>query len=111
MSEPRATSEFAADQVTKEKLMEDLKVVVADAEELLKATANQTGDRILAARAKAGESIQAAKIRIAEAQATIVEKVKVAAKNTDDFVQENPWKSVGIAAALGIVLGALISRR
>ena len=71
MSEPRATSEFAADQVTKEKLMEDLKVVVADAEELLKATANQTGDRILAARAKAGESIQAAKIRIAEAQQSL----------------------------------------
>ena len=111
MSEPRVTSEFAADQITKEKLMEDLKVVVADAEELLKATANQTGDRILAARAKAGESLQAVKIHIAEAQAGVVEKVKVAAKTADDYVQENPWKSVGIAAALGIVLGALISRR
>lgn len=111
MNAPKGASEMAAEQVSKEKLMEDLKVVVADAEELLKATASQTGERIAAARAKAGESLQAAKVRLAEAQASVVEKVKVAAKTTDDYVHENPWQSVGIAAAVGLLLGALISRR
>lgn len=96
---------------SKEKLVEDLKVVVADAEELLKATASQTGERIAAARAKAEESLRAAKVRLADAQASVVEKVKVAAKTTDDYVHENPWKAVGIAAVAGLLLGALISRR
>jgi len=102
---------MAAEPVSKEKLMEDLRVVVADAEELLKATANQTGERIAAARAKAGESLQVAKIRLADAHATVIEKAKVAAQTTDDYVHENPWQAVGIAAAVGLLLGALISRR
>ena len=101
----------AVERVSKEKLMEDLKVVVADAEDLLRATASQTGERIAAARSKAEESLRAAKVRLAEAQASVVEKVKVAAKTTDDYVHENPWQAVGIAAAAGLVLGALISRR
>ena len=101
----------AVERVSKEKLMEDLKVVVADAEDLLRATANQTGERIAAARAKAEDSLRAAKVRLAEAQASVVEKVKVVAMTTDDYVHENPWQAVGIAAAVGLVLGALISRR
>lgn len=101
----------AMEHPSKEKLVEDLKVVVADAEELLKATANQTGERIEAARARAEESLRAAKVRLAEAKASVVEKVKIAAKTTDDYVHENPWQAVGIAAAFGLVLGALISRR
>lgn len=101
----------AVERVSKEKLMEDLKVVVADAEDLLRATASQTGERIAAARSKAEESLRAAKVRLAEAQSSVVEKVKVAAKTTDDYVHENPWQAVGIAAAVGLVLGALISRR
>ena len=111
MNTSKVSNEMIAEPVSKEKLMEDLRVVVADAEELLKATANQTGERIAAARAKAGESLQAAKIRLADAQATVVEKVKVAAQTTDDYVHENPWQAVGIAAAVGLLLGALISRR
>ena len=101
----------AVEHVSKEKLMEDLKVVVADAEELLKATANQTGERIAAARSRAEESLRAAKVRVAEAQASLVKQARVAAKTTDDYVHENPWQAVGIAAAVGLVLGALISRR
>ena len=101
----------AMEHPSKEKLVEDLRVVVADAEELLRATANQTGERIAAARAKAEESLRAAKVRLAEAQASVVERVKIAAKTTDGYVHENPWQAMGIAAAVGLVLGALISRR
>ncbi|MDD5180205.1 MAG: DUF883 family protein [Gallionellaceae bacterium] len=101
----------AVERVSKEKLMEDLKVVVTDAEELLKATASQTGERIAAARTKAEESLRVARVRLADAQAALVEKTKIAAKATDEYVHENPWKAVGIAAVAGLLLGALISRR
>ncbi|CAH1387101.1 DUF883 family protein [Candidatus Nitrotoga sp. M5] len=97
--------------ISKEKLMDDMKVVVADAEELLKATANQTGERITAARAKVGESLQAAKVRVADAQAAVMDKTRAVATATDDYVRVNPWQAIGIAAAVGILLGALISRR
>jgi ElaB/YqjD/DUF883 family membrane-anchored ribosome-binding protein len=39
--------------VSKDKLVADLKVVVADAEELLRATASQAGEKVSAARANA----------------------------------------------------------
>ena len=95
----------------RDKLVADLKVVVADAEELLKATASQTGERIAAARVKAEESLKIAKVRLADAQAAAVDHTKAAAKATDDYVHENPWRAVGIAAVAGLLLGALISRR
>ena len=77
--------------------MEDLRAVVADAEELLKATASQTGERIAAARAKAEESLKAAKARLAEEEVAVLAKTRAAAKAAGDYVRANPWKAVGIA--------------
>lgn len=96
---------------SKQKLMDDLSAVVSDAEELLKATASQTGERITAARARAEGTLKAAKVRLEEAQDAVLDKAKYAAKETDAYVHENPWKAAGIAAAVGVLIGALISRR
>ena len=106
-----AESTTATGTVTREKLVGDLKAVVNDAEELLKATAHQTGDKIASVRAKAEESLKTAKARIAEEGKVVVEKAKTAAKSTDEFVQANPWKAVGVGALAGFVFGLLISRR
>jgi len=103
--------EAEAEQVTKGKLMEDLKAVVADAEELLKATADQTGERIAAARGKAEESLKVAKARLDEQEAALMVKTKAVAKATEDYVRDNPWKAVGIAAAAGFLLRILVTRR
>ena len=111
MSELVATTEAEVEQVTKEKLMEDLRAVIADLEELLKATAKQTGERIAAARAKAEESLKAAKARLAEEKAAVMAKTKAVAKAADDHVRANPWMTVGIVAAIGFVLGILAARR
>jgi ElaB/YqjD/DUF883 family membrane-anchored ribosome-binding protein len=97
--------------VSKQKLMEDLSAVVNDAEELMKATASQTGERVTAARARAEETLKAAKVRLADAQEALVDKAKVAAKEADEYVHENPWKTAGVAAAIGVLIGALITRR
>jgi ElaB/YqjD/DUF883 family membrane-anchored ribosome-binding protein len=97
--------------VSTQKLMDDLSAVVADAEELLKATANQTGERITAVRAKAEESVRTAKDRIADVQDDLMDQAKVAAREADVYMHENPWKAAGIAAAVGVLIGAIISRR
>ena len=97
-------------EVSKEKLMQDLRVVVADAEELLRATAGQAGDKVASARERIQESLASAKERLVAAEHAVVEKTKQAAKATDDYVHENPWKAVGIAAGAGLIVGMLISR-
>ena len=97
-------------EVSKEKLMQDLRVVVADAEELLRATAGQAGEKISVVRERIQESIAAAKERLAAAQESVIAKARQATKATDEYVHENPWKSVGIAAGAGLVMGMLISR-
>ena len=111
MTERVRATEAEAEQITKGKLMEDLRTVVADAEELLKATADQTGERIAAARVKAEESRKAAKTRLDEQDAAVRAKTKSVAKSTEDYVRDNPWKAMGIAAAVGFVLRILVTRR
>ncbi len=98
-------------EVTKEKLVADFKVVVADAEELLKATAGQAGDKMADLRAKLQDHLVAARQSLAEAQAAVVEKTKLVARATDDYVHDNPWRSIGIAAGIGFIVGLLIGRR
>ncbi|MBI4206708.1 MAG: DUF883 domain-containing protein [Betaproteobacteria bacterium] len=97
--------------VSTEKLVQDLKVVVADAEELLRATASQAGERVTVAREKIQESLQRAKVKLTEAESTVADKTKQMANMTDEYVREHPWKAVGIAAGIGLIIGLLISRR
>lgn len=98
-------------EVTKEQLIDDFKVVVADAEALLKATASQGGEKMAEVRAKAEESLRVAKVKMAEAQAALLAKTKEAARATDVYVHENPWRAIGVAASVGLVIGLLIGRR
>lgn len=97
--------------VTIDKLKADLKIVIGDAEELLRATASQAGDKALAARARIEESLEGAKLRLARLSEAGMEQARLAARSTDEFVHAHPWKAVGIGAAAGIILGMLISRR
>jgi len=95
----------------KQKLVADMKNVVADAEEILRATAGVAGEKMAELRERIGERLSEAKLRLADAEAVLVDKTKAAARATDDFVNENPWQSVGIAAGVGFLLGIIIGRR
>ena len=95
----------------KQKLVSDMKVVVSDAEEILRATAGVAGERMVDLRERIGERLRDAKLRIADAEAALVDKTKAAARATDDYVNDNPWQAVGIAAGVGLLLGIIIGRR
>jgi len=97
--------------VTKEKLVQDLRTVVADAEELLKATASQAGEKVSAARERIQDSLHRARIKLAEAEDVLMQRGKVAARVADEYVHENPWYAVGVAAGVGVIIGLLIGRR
>ena|ERR671914_178738 len=93
---------------SKEKLVNDLRNLVADAEELLRATASQAGEKIAAARQKIDQSLVEGKKALADAEKTVMAKSKECAEMADDYVRENPWMAVSVAAAVGLVLGLLI---
>ena len=93
---------------SKERLVGDLRNLVADAEELLKATASQAGDKIGVARQKIEQSLIEGKKALADAEKTLVAKSKECADIADDYVRENPWSAVGIAGGIGLILGLLI---
>jgi ElaB/YqjD/DUF883 family membrane-anchored ribosome-binding protein len=102
---------MAKEQVSTDKLMEDLRLVVMDAEELLKVTAGQAGERVAQARTKAEDSLRAAREALAEAGDETLERAREAAASADDYVRENPWTVVGIAAGVGLLVGLLLSRK
>jgi ElaB/YqjD/DUF883 family membrane-anchored ribosome-binding protein len=95
------------ENVSTDKLMADLRAVVRDADELLEATAGQAGARVEELRARAQESIGAARARLEEAG----NDAREAARDIDAQVRGNPWAAVGVAAAVGLLLGLLISRK
>lgn len=97
--------------VNKEKLIADMKVVMADADELLRVTAGQAGDKMADLRAKLQTNMANARASLAEAQAVAIDKAKQVGRAADDYVHENPWRSVGVAAGIAFIAGLLIGRR
>ena len=97
--------------VNKDKLLSDLKVVIADAEELLRLTADQAGEGVADVRSRVQTRMNQAKADLIQLQDTAVAKVKAAGHATDEFVHANPWKSISMAAGLGVILGLIASRR
>ena len=96
--------------VTKDKLVQDLKIVITDAEELLRATASQAGEKAAQARERIQESLRRAKVQLAEVQDVMIDRTRQAARVTDQYVHENPWRAVGVAAGIGLLIGLLIRR-
>lgn len=97
--------------VSTEKFVRDMRAVIVDAEDLLKATANQTGERIERVRAKAEESLSTARERLQVAGEEIGTRVRDAADDLDDQVRSNPWATAGVAAGIGLLVGILVTRK
>jgi ElaB/YqjD/DUF883 family membrane-anchored ribosome-binding protein len=98
-------------EVSTDKLVKDLRAVVVDTEDLLKATAGQTGERIEKVRARAEESVRNARTRVQAASHDVQAAAQDAMHEVDTQVRQNPWTAVGVAAAIGLVIGVLIGRK
>lgn len=89
----------------------DMNTLVKDAQELFREAGLTTGQKADELRARGLKMLEAATEKAHDLQVVAVEKGKAAAHTTDEFVHEHPWKSIGIAAGVGLVIGMLISRR
>jgi ElaB/YqjD/DUF883 family membrane-anchored ribosome-binding protein len=102
-------------EVTREKLLQDFNLVIAETEELLKSAAAAGGDKATAWRANVEQNLRLAKNRMVELEHAALERTKAAAKATDNLVHENPWQAIGITAGVsvlaGLAIGLLLNRK
>lgn len=97
--------------VSRRKLVEDFNAVIADTEQLLKALAASGAEKGSALRTSAEQNLAVARERLRELQSEAIERSREAAKATDEYVHENPWQAVGVAALAGFLIGLLLTRR
>ncbi len=95
----------------REQLVDDFQKVVSDTEALLRAMASVPGDKAIEIRASVEESLNTAKQRLRQLQGAAVEKTNAAARATDEYVHENSWMLIGVAAVVGLLVGLAISDR
>jgi len=102
--EARSSQEIAQ---STERLLQDLKAVVRDGEELLRAGAHELGERGQAAREKLSAALEAAK----ETRRRLEERAVASAKATDRLIRDYPYQSIGIAFGIGLLIGVLANRK
>lgn len=91
-------------EVTPDKLAADLKLVISDAEALLRAA---VGETTAAGRAKLHEGLDAAKLKLGP----LAEEAAEQARAAEDYMREHPWNALGIAVLAVVALGLLIGRK
>jgi ElaB/YqjD/DUF883 family membrane-anchored ribosome-binding protein len=95
---------------TKETLLRELNQVLHDAQELIKNSEQQAGEGFHSAKEKLEKTLKSAKTEMHRIEGVVVQKAKDSAQATDHYVRENPWKTAGIAAGVGLLVGLLIGR-
>jgi ElaB/YqjD/DUF883 family membrane-anchored ribosome-binding protein len=95
-------------EVTREKLLEDFNMVIAETEKLLKDAAAAGGDKASAWRGNVERNLVAAKEKLVELEHTAAEKAKATAQATDQYVHEKPWQAIGITAGVGVLVGLAV---
>jgi ElaB/YqjD/DUF883 family membrane-anchored ribosome-binding protein len=87
-----------------EKLAADVKVLAADIDELVRATAAETSGKLTAAR----DRVRGA---LVGARDTVRVQGRDAAATADRYVRENLWTAIAVSGAVGFIIGFLAGRR
>ena len=90
-----------------QRLVSDLKLVMRDAEDLLKATAGEAGEKMKEVRSRLASAMESARATCEKLQ----DKTLETAKSTDHMIREHPYESVGLAFGVGLLVGVLVARR
>lgn len=69
------------------------------------------GEAAATAAERIGDSLNQGREAMEEMQTVLVERTRECVEATDNFVRENPWRAVGIAAGAGVIIGLLLARR
>jgi ElaB/YqjD/DUF883 family membrane-anchored ribosome-binding protein len=103
---------MAADnESARSRLIDDFSAVLSEAEDMLRRAAGETGDKARDLRSQVEAKLLTAKLRLQELQGQAMDQARDAARATDDYVHDNPWQAIGVAAAVGFLVGLVVSRR
>ncbi len=109
------TMHTSTNESSKSQLIGEFNAVVSETEHLLKSVATAGGEKAGALRASVEQSLMAAKEKLQQIQHAASEKTQAAAKATDEYVHDNPWKAIGVvagvSAVIGVVAGLILNRR
>ncbi|NBQ90363.1 MAG: DUF883 domain-containing protein [Betaproteobacteria bacterium] len=97
--------------VQKEKLMQDLRVVMRDAEDLLKSSGQQLGDGAALWRERTQDRLTQVREQLNALQQQTTDRAVAASRSANEFVHRNPWAAVGVASGVGLLAGYLMSSR
>jgi len=100
-------TEAASSDITTQKLMRELKTVVHQAEEILKAGASDLSEAGQDARSKLNQALETARTTYLDLQ----ERAVAGAKKTDTLIRDNPYQSMGVAFGIGLLVGVLVTRK
>ena len=98
-------------ELSRESLLDDFSTMLTEAEDLLRRAGNETGERAKDLRAQVEAKLLAAKLRLQEMEGEAIDRAKAAARVTDDYVHDTPWRAIGAAVAAGFLIGLLVNRR
>jgi ElaB/YqjD/DUF883 family membrane-anchored ribosome-binding protein len=95
--------------IARERVLQDLRILARDAQDLLKATAGDMSDRSKEIRTRLGHTLERATATCKELQGQTVEASKAAAKQADVVIRDHPYESIGVAFGLGLLIGFLVA--
>jgi ElaB/YqjD/DUF883 family membrane-anchored ribosome-binding protein len=101
----------AASGVARDQLMDELKNTIGEAETWLRDAASQESIVASETRARFDDTLRTARIDLRKLEDSAIAHSRDAVKAADAYVHDNPWKSVGLGAALGVIVGLLIARK
>jgi ElaB/YqjD/DUF883 family membrane-anchored ribosome-binding protein len=78
---------------------------------MLGQAAKETGERASSLFSQVEAKLRSATDAVQELQEEAISRARAAGRVADDYVSDNPWQMVGVAAAVGFLAGALLSRR
>jgi ElaB/YqjD/DUF883 family membrane-anchored ribosome-binding protein len=95
----------------RDRLLDDLRLVIKDAEDLLRSTGQQVDEGYQLARTRFESTLSSAKSGLSTLEDRVTASTRDALETTDQYVQSHPWQSVGVGALAGLVVGLWLGRR
>lgn len=96
---------------TSRPLHHELETLADTLEELLHSAEDKPKAELDKLRSKAENLLKHTRTRLSNTSEKFVGQTKEIADRADNYVHEKPWAGVGIGAAVGVVLGVLLTRR
>ncbi len=92
-------------------LSAEFQALVNDTESLLKQTSEVAGTQVQELRSRISANLDRAKVVLKDTEHTLEVQGRLAVAKTEEYVQQHPWQTLGVAAGVGFLLGLLAGRR